>query len=393
VTNMDEKGFIRYLKDKGKKPKYLSHVATVERYLSANFGKSLEEANENDIRACTVLTSNPPYAFGVKAYYQYLDSPNAKEIIKTIDTEIIPKLPKSQPPKSIRWTEFRNRMKQVEKMNISARNRALLNILWSRMKFKQIRHLRISDINFEKKVITTRPPDPKTYRVTPEAWEALKNYIPSERRGERKQLFPTVTSDRAVQTITKKYFDIMKITPHGLWLSCEKDLYEAGKQMRFSVLDKKPSSRIEKPPKKKQKRRLFLRIVEAIENFGSNNHHRMSTIKDEEEFQRILEGYLLATFPDETITPELYYKGYDETNSRIDFAVGKAPKIPIELKFARGNIRDDLAEGSGQVKEFLKSSGSKKGILAILSKDRGRVYERARKFNGLQNGDVHVVMI
>jgi len=390
---MDEKGFIRFLNDKGKKAKYLSHVTTVERYLSANFGKSLEEANKNDIRACTaLLTSNPTYPYGVRLYYQYLDNANAKEIIKIINTEIIPKLRKPKPQNFLRWTEFRNRMKQLEKKGISARDKALLNILWSRMKVKQIRHLRKSDINFEKKVITTRPPDQKTYRVTPEAWEAL-NHIPIERRGERKKLFPKITSDRAVQTITKKHFGIMKITPNRLRLSCEKDLYEAGKQTRFSVLDKKPSSRIEKPPKKKQKRRLFLRLVEAIENFGRNNHHRMSTIKDEEEFQRILEGYLRATFPDETITPELPYKGYDETSPRTDFAVGKAPKIPIELKFARGNIRDYLAEGSGQVKEFLKSSGSKKGILAILSEDRGRVHERTREFSGLQNGDVHVVMI
>ena len=233
MTNMDEKGFIRYLKDTGKKTKkYVSPVRTVERWLREHLNKSLEEANKSDIRACKLLTSNSLYPYAVIAYYHHLGGPNAEEIVKTIKTEIIPKLPKSRPKDLLRWTEFRNIMKQAEKKDISAKDRALLNILWSRMKFKEIRQLRRSDIDFEKKVITTRPPDQKTYRVTPEAWDALKNYIPIDRRGERKPLFPTITSQRRVVQITEKYFaDFTNITPHGLWLSCKKDLYEAGKQM------------------------------------------------------------------------------------------------------------------------------------------------------------------
>jgi len=261
------------------------------------------------------------------------------------------------------------------------------------MKSKEIRHLRISDIDFEKKVITTRPPDPKTYGVTPEAWDALEKFILIERRGERKRLFPKITSARSIQQITKDRFKPRNITPNFLRKSCEEDFIETGKKKRFSIPDKKPSSRIEKPPKKKQKRRLVLRLVEAIENFGRNNHHRMSTIKGEEEFKRILEGYLLATFPDETITPELHYQGYEEKNSIADFAVGKAPKIPIEVKWVKEKIRDYRSKGFGQAEEFLKSSGSKKGILVIGIEDRGRVHELAREFNGLQYNRVHVIII
>ena len=164
------------------------------------------------------------------------------------------------------------------------------------------------------------------------------------------------------------------------------------KKRRFSVLDKKPSSRIEKPPKKKQKRRLFPRIVEEIENFGSMFHYRISKIKNEKEFQNILEGYLSAIFPEDIISREFRFEGYDDV-SRIDLAVGKAPKIPIEVKFAKGKIRGFKGEGSEQVKEFLESHRIKKGILVIGIKDRGRAHEYARKFNGLQPDGVHVIII
>ncbi|MCK4313365.1 tyrosine-type recombinase/integrase [Candidatus Bathyarchaeota archaeon] len=393
---MDEKGFIRFLKARElaevTRRAYVIAVKEFERWLCEHLNKSLEEANKSDLRACELLTSNPPYPYGVRAYYHYLGGPSSDENVETITSEIIPKLPKSPPRNLLRWTEFRNIMEQAEKNAIRARDRALLNVLWSRMKSKEILQLRRSDIDFEKKVITTRPPDRKTYRVTPEAWDALEKYIPIESRGERKHLFPKIRSARSVQQITQKYFGFRNIVPNRLRKSCKEDLYEEGKKRRFYQLDKKPSSRIEKTPKKKQKRRLFLRLVEEIENFGSRVHNRISKIKDEKEFQRILEGYLLAIFPEEIITHEFRFKGYED-DSIIDFAVGKAPKIPIEVKFAKGKIRGFLADGSEQVKEFLESRRIKKGILVIVSKDRGRAHELARKFNGLQPNGVHVIII
>ena len=248
---MDTKGFIRYLKDKGQQPKnYPSHVAAVENYLYTHFGKSLEEANKNDIRACQVLTRNKAYPHAVISYYEYLNSPNAKEIKETIRTDIISKIPKTQPPKLILWDDFRYLMEQKEKKGISDKDCVLLNILWSRMKLKQIRHLRMSDIDFEKKVITTSSTDQKTYHVTPETWEALENYIPTESRGKRKKLFQKAMAPVTVQKMVRESFPDAKITPNLLWLSCKEDLYEAGKQTRFQQLDKKPSSRIEKITKK-----------------------------------------------------------------------------------------------------------------------------------------------
>ncbi len=388
---MDEKGFIIFLNAKKRKQStirnYVKAVKKFKELLRNKWNKSLEEANESDLRACTVLTRNRVYAYGVRAYYEYLDK---KEIVKTINSDIIPKLPKKRSKDVLRWTEFRNLMKQAEKRGISNKDRALLNILWSCMKSGVILQLRRSGIDFEKRVITNNV-DLKTYGVTPEAWDALDEFIPIERRGERKPLFPKIEA-RAVETITQKYFEDVNITPHFLWKSCREDLYEEGKKRRFSVLDKKPSSRIEKPPKKKQKTSLCDRLIGEIENFGSTFHYRISKIKKEIELQNILEGYLSAIFHEDIISREFRFEGYDDV-SRIDFAVGKAPKIPIEVKFAKGKIRGFKGEGSEQVKEFLESHRIKKGILVIGIKDRGRTDEYAQNFNGLQPDGVHVIII
>lgn len=394
---MDEKGFKSFLKGRGYTEStvkaYVIAVKEFERWLCEHGAKSLEEVNESDLRACKKLTRNPAYVFGIRVYYEHQDK---KEIVKTIVDKIMPKLPKYRPKDVIRWTEFRNIMKQLEKEGASDRDRVLLNILWSRMKSWMILELRISDIDFEKRVVNSRV-DLKTYRVTPEAWEALKNFIPIERRGERKRLFPKIKSVRTVQQITKDHFGFRNITPNLLRLSCEEDFIETGKKKRFSMPDKKPSIRVEKPQKEKKKTSFFNRLVEEIENFGSDSrvHYRIPKIKGKEperDFKRMLEGYLLATFPEEIIISEFRFKGY-EGDSQIDFAVGKAPKIPIEVKWVKEKIRGKKGEGSEQVIEFLESRRREKGILVIVIKDRGRVYELARKFNGLRPNGVHVIII
>ena len=108
--------------------------------------------------------------------------------------------------------------------------------------------------------------------------------------------------------------------------------------------------------------------------------------------QRILEGYLLATFPEGIISREFRFEGY-EGDSIIDFAVGNAQKIPIEVKFVKKKIRDYRSKGSGQVEEFLENRRIKKGILVIGIKDRGRTHELAQKFKRLKLKDVHVIII
>ena len=201
---MDEKGFRRFLNDKkSESTTIVSYVKAVKKFkklLRKQWNKSLEEANESDLRACKVLTKNSAYAYGVRAYYEYLDK---QEIVETINSEIIPKLHKKRSKDVLRWTEFRNIMKQAEKRDISTRDRALLNILWSCMKSGVILQLRRSGIDFEKRVITNHV-DLKTYGVTPEAWAALKKFILIESGDTRKLLFPNIKA-RAVETITKKY--------------------------------------------------------------------------------------------------------------------------------------------------------------------------------------------
>lgn len=99
--------------------------------------------------------------------------------------------------------------------------------------------------------------------------------------------------------------------------------------------------------------------------------------------------YLLATFPDQTITRKFGFKGWKIADSQIDFAVGKDQRIPIEAKLAQKDTGEHLREGPEQVKQFLKYSGSKKGILVIG--DQQRDPER-QKHGGMQDR-VYIVVI
>jgi hypothetical protein len=134
---------------------------------------------------------------------------------------------------------------------------------------------------------------------------------------------------------------------------------------------------------------LFDRLVEEIRNFGNKMHERIPQIKDEGEFKRLLEGYLLAALSGEIIAPEFHFRGYGKADSIIDFTIGRDQKIPIEVKLTEKKIRDDIGKGSGQVKEFLVSCGSDKGILVIGDKERD---PERRKHSGMQD-NVYVIVI
>jgi hypothetical protein len=73
----------------------------------------------------------------------------------------------------------------------------------------------------------------------------------------------------------------------------------------------------------------------------------------------------------------------------IDFAIGRDQKIPIEVKLAEKKIRDHIGKGFGQVKEFLESYRSDKGILVIGDKERD---PERRKHSGAQDG-VYIIVI
>jgi len=112
-------------------------------------------------------------------------------------------------------------------------------------------------------------------------------------------------------------------------------------------------------------------------------------IKNEKEFQTLLEGYLLATFPDQRITRKFGFKGWKIADSKINFAVEKDQRIPIEAKLAQKDTGEHLREGPEQVKQFLKYSGTRKGILVIGNQERN---PERQKHSGMQDR-VHIIII
>ncbi len=396
AIKMDEKAFKKFLKRNHLAPKtigdYVYFVKKIEKWLLTYQGKKkLEDANESDIRNWKSYVQKEKgittYFYGIREYYRY----KRNDVMVNTINEILSELPRPPPTpqRSFRWTDFKEVMSKAEGIGISDRDRALLNLLWSEMNSSTILGLFISDIDFEKRLIASLKSE-ETYNVTQEAWDAMEKYVPIEDRSKKRPLF--TINPRRLQQITKKYFESVKQTPKSLMLSCQENLIDAGKTLRFvTEPDKRLTSREEQEQIEKSRtgRGLFNKLVQEIKNFRSRVHNKFSKIKDEEEFQTLLEGYLLATFPDEIITPEFRFKGYEITDSIIDLAVGKDPKIPIEVKLAKKKMKPYLREGIGQVTEFLKYSESKKGILVIG--DQKRDPER-RKLSGMQD-NVYIIVI
>jgi hypothetical protein len=264
-----------------------------------------------------------------------------------------------------------------------------LNLLWSEMKVKNILKLCFSDIDFDKRLITS--PTGETFGATWKAWGALEKYITRDRKGKMESLFKTGYRNHLI--ITQTYLGTTYgLTPDKIWKSCKCDLVDAGRTARFfSEPNIKPISKIgeKQTAESTSSKELFDRLVEEIMNFGNRINERISQVKDEEEFKRLLEGYLLATFPNELITPEFPFKGFGKADSKIDFTIGSDSKIPIEIKLAKKKISEHIREGSGQVNEFLKHYGSSKGILVIGDKERD---PERRKHSGIQD-NVFILVI
>jgi len=378
---MDEKGFRKFLERNKLSVKtirnYVTSVKEFESWLAEDQGvKRIEDANKGDFNRwasylydkgkanSTVLT----YFQGIKQYYR---SKRKDKMVKTID-EIKSKLRRPQPALHLLgWNDFKDVLEKAEEKGVSKEKLALLNLLWSEMPSEDILDLYISDIDFEKSLISPIGVrgKRKVYRVTWKAWGALQKYVPIEDRGKKEKLF--TINIRSVQKLTE---ELVRQTPKGLKKSCERDFVDAGKKVRFDYgEDKKPSLKEEKEPEEKLpiEENLFDRLDQEIRKFGGLKwiRYQIPKIKDHKELQRLLEGYLLATFPDEVITHEFHFKGYEKKNSIIDITIGD-PMIPIEVKLAKKKMRDYIGKGSEQVKEFLKSSGSKRGILVIGDKKR-----------------------
>jgi hypothetical protein len=276
-------------------------------------------------------------------------------------------------------------MSKAEETGIKDQHRALLNLLWSEMKSEEIINLNVSDIDFQNRLIAS-PESGNKFQVTQRTWDALEKYIPGEKRNRSERLFSTGL--RNLQIITNKYFGSAGQTPNSLRKSCQSDFIEAGKQERFGLAtqpDNISSSTVRIEPETN----LFDSLIQEVKNFGNRVHDQIGQIKNERDFKRLLEGYLLAAFPDETITSEFHFRGIGIADSIIDFVIGRKQKIPIEVKVAEKKIRDDMGKGSGQVKEFLRSCGSNKGILVIADKERD---PERQKHSGMQDS-VYIIVI
>lgn len=386
---MDKEGFKKFLMAKRDTPStstindYVKAVRGFEKWLFSRWKKRLDEANESDLRGYKKLTRNPVYAYGVRAYYNYLG--NRPEMVQTIDSEIIPKLRKSPPkPAKLRWSHYETILKKAEEEGVSQEKLTLLYLLWSGMKPEEILQLRKSDVDFERLLITSRT-DGEKYRVTQKAWNALRQYTRDV--SERTKLF--TMGIRNLQKLTQKR---VQRTPTMIGDSCEGDLFDEGRKARFAHRpDEKPILEEEEAEEKLLTREnLFGSLVKEIRKFGESKsfHHLIAKMNEEKELHRLLEGYLLATFSDEIVTHEFPFKSFGPADSKMDITVGD-PKIPIEVKLTKKNIGKDLRDGSSQVTRFLKSSGSRKGILVIGDKERD---PENRKFNRMRDG-VHTIVI
>jgi len=246
---MDEEEFKEFLLTKkrarGTIKGYVSHVKKFEEYLLKYKGhKELERANPVDIKRFVLWVARglrDPGAplFGIQEYYEYKRREKMVEAIKKLKSE----LPKSKAPAPmlITWDDFQERMEEVEKIGISDRNRALLNLHWSRMNSDEILQLRVSDVDFEKYYIKSGISGSKFY-VTEKAWNALEKYIPIEERDKRDRLFQI--SKRNLQHLVQKYFEELGQNPTTLRKSCESELIEAGLTRMFTVLEEKPKTEV-----------------------------------------------------------------------------------------------------------------------------------------------------
>jgi len=393
--NMDENGFRKFLKDEntGETPRfYFGSARKFERWLFKNTRKEkIEDADEIDIRNwATLIQKKHPrspknYLQGLRVYYRFKRLPQ-EILVKEILNEI-PSPPKVG-PNTIPWDTFERDISEVERKRISPENLVFLNLLWSEMETTEILKLYVSDIDFEKRLITSQ--SGKTFGATWKAWGALEKYITNDRRGRTEPLFKTGLRNH--QIIIDKYLGTYGIKSKKIRDSCLSDLVDAGRTARFfSEPNIKPISMIgeKQTVESTSSKELFDRLVGEIMNFGNRIHERIRQVKNEEEFKRLLEGYLLATFPDELITPEFPFKGFGKADSKIDFTIGRDPKIPIEAKVAGTKISDHIRKGSGQVIEFLKSYTSDKGILVIGDKERD---PERRKHSGMQD-NVYIIVI
>lgn len=160
--------------------------------------------------------------YGIEQYYRWMRKPKK---VKAIE-EVRRKLPRPRRKEHLLdgWNNFKDILEKAEEKGTSKEKLALLNLLWSEMKPKEIVGLHKSDIDFVKRLIST--PSGKIYRVTQQAWDALQKYVPN--RGEKERLF--TIGVRSLQKLSQAF---VEQTPREIRKSCKRDLFDKGKKERF----------------------------------------------------------------------------------------------------------------------------------------------------------------
>jgi len=395
AVNMDKKRFTTVLRSlvssKGRRLSdtsvraYVYSVKRFKKWLQDSGSKrKLDNANKEDVHSFWThlqKKNTPPRTIslifvGLSKYYEYR---HRREMVKAIE-EIQSRLPSPQPiPHKLSWDSFQKIIEVAKNDGLSDEKLTLLNLLWSEMKVPDILGLWISDIDFKNRCITSSNTKEK-YGVTKNAWLALENYVPTEDRGAKKELFK-IRSARAVQRMTEDYFGLKGQTPLGLRKCCENDLIEAGRTVRFGYKEDRKSgseAKQEQDEKPITKRDLSFRtLVQEIENFGEKIHERIPKLKDEGELQSLLEAYLYGAFPKETIIHEYGFR--DDIGHRwCDIVIGKDRKFGIEVKLADEKIIKPVRDGQRQIKEFLSKYPKSKGIVVVG--DKKSDFERREEY-------------
>lgn len=161
---MDEKGFRKFLKGRSANTisNYVTSVKQFERWLDENQEvKRTEDANRGHINRWASYMyekgkANSTVSTYLQGIKQYFDSKRKDKMVKAID-EIKSNLRRPQPaPHFLGWNDFKDKVEKAEEKGVSKEKLALLNLLWSEMPSEDILGLYISDIDFEKRLITSR---------------------------------------------------------------------------------------------------------------------------------------------------------------------------------------------------------------------------------------------
>lgn len=350
---------------------------------------TLATASDSHIREWARINEDHyTYFYGAKEYCKFLELTGKEMLLE----EIKKKLP---PPSQtstelfIDYNDFK-RCFSAEKSTTKQWQNPYLYLLWTEMEKRQINGLLKSDISFVDKTINVGG---KPYYATTETWEVLKRFVKEEDRGKKEKLFPL--SSRCLRSAIQEYFEARGLNAQAIRRSCKEEIIRYGRMAVFVVGDdQRLMHEIEK--KKNQKRviepDLFKQVIDEIYAFGIRMASRIEGLKGqktpEKTLQRLLEGYLVGRFPQQSITPEFTFEAWKD-NSRIDFTMGEI-RIPIEIKVCtKPPIGDCIRDGFAQVKEYLNRQEVEKGIVVIGDTTKNLKHRRHSK----HEDDVEIVII